>query len=259
MQTADSIGNDVPIYAPCRKLTFSAPFRWLKKGWQDFRRAPWHSLTYGVIFVFIGWLLLYFAWFKENDALVFSLLFGFLLVGPALTFGLYDISHQLELNHKPTFRHESRKAFHEMGHELMLALMLSMMFLILAIVVSMVMETEPTSGQLTVSPALSVSAAVYVSSAVSLLIAVIFAGLVFCTSAFALPMILHQDADATTAIITSINAVLRNKRVLALWALLIFVLTAVGFATALIGLAIIVPVLGYATWHAYRETIITKG
>ena len=87
----------------------------------------------------------------------------------------------------------------------------------------------------------------------------IFAGLAFSANLFALPMILHQDADGATAILTSINAVLRNTRVLALWALLIFVLTAVGFATALIGLAFITPVLGYATWHAYRETIITKG
>jgi uncharacterized membrane protein len=94
---------------------------------------------------------------------------------------------------------------------------------------------------------------------VSLLIAMIFGGLAFCASAFALPMILHQDVDGATAILTSINAVLRNKRVLALWALLIFVLTAAGIATALIGLALTTPVIGYATWHAYRDTIITKG
>ncbi len=130
----------------------------------------------------------------------------------------------------------------------MFAMMLGMMFVILAIVLSMVIGVEPSPGRITVTFAVP-----------PLLVAVIFAGLVFCTSAFALPMILHQDADATTAIITSINAVLRNKRVLALWALLIFVLTVVGFATALIGLAFIVPVLGYATWHAYRETIIAKG
>ncbi|MCG8046712.1 MAG: hypothetical protein N0C89_13180 [Candidatus Thiodiazotropha endolucinida] len=92
----------------------------------------------------------------------------------------------------------------------------------------------------------------------SLLIAMVFAGLAFCTSVFTLPMILHQDTDGATAILTSINAVLRNTRVLALWALIIFVLTAVGFAT-LIGLALIAPVLGYATWHGYRETIIMKG
>jgi len=171
-------------------------------------------------------------------------------VGPALAFGLYDISHQLELNRKPTFRHERQKAFHEMGHELMLALILGIIFLILVnavlLLLSMVIGAETTSEQ------------TIFSFAVYLLIAMLFAGLVFCASAFALPMILHQDVDATTAIITSINAVLRNKWVLALWGLLIFALTAVGFATALIGLAFIIPVLGYATWHAYRETIITK-
>ncbi len=258
MQTTESDGNDTPLYAPARKLALSAPFGWLKLGWRDFRRAPWHSLTYGAIFVLIGWALLYLAWIESNDALVFSLLFGFLLVGPALTFGLYDISHQLELNRKPSFRHERQKVFHEMGHELMFALILSMLFLILAIVVSMVMWTEPTAAQLTVSPAVSVAAVVSVSSAVSLLIAVIFAGMAFCASAFALPMILHQDTDATTALLTSINAVLRNIKVMALWALIIFVLTAAGFATGLIGLAFIVPVLGYATWHAYRQTILVK-
>lgn len=242
------MGNSAPLYAPCRKLSLSDPYRWLKMGWQDFRRAPGHSLVYGAIFVSLGWLLLYFAWANENEALVASLLFGFLIMGPALAFGLYDISYQLELNRKPSFRHERQKAFHEMGHELMFALMLGMMFVILAIALSMLIGVKPIPGQETVSFA-----------APPLLAAMIFAGLVFCASAFALPMILHQDTDAATALATSVNAVLRNKRVTALWSLLIFVLTAIGFATALIGLAFIVPVLGYASWHAYRETIITKG
>jgi uncharacterized membrane protein len=252
MHTADSIGDGIPLYAPCRKLSYDAPLRWLKQGWQDFRRAPWHSLAYGAFFVLFGWLLLYFAWIRDSNALMVSLLFGFLLAGPAFSFGLYDISHQLELNRKPTFRHERRNAFHEMGHELMLALILGIMFAVLAIVVSMVTWAEP------IPKLMSVTSAVSFSYAVSLLIAVLFAGLVFFASAFALPMILHQHTDAMTALITSFNAVLRNPGVAAIWALLILALTAAGFATALIGLAIIVPVLGYATWHGYRETIITK-
>lgn len=251
MKTADSLENDVPLYAPCRKLAFNAPFGWLKKGWQDFRRTPWHSLTYGAIFACIGWMLVYFSWFYESVLLI-SLLISFLLIGPALAFGLYDISQQLELKHKPSFGHERRKAFHEMGHELMLVLLLGLVFLVLLILISMVMNLITTPGQL------AVSAAAPISYAASLLIAVIFVGLLFCASIFALPMILHQDVNAMTALITSLNAVWRNKSVLALWALLILALTAVGFATALIGYVFIVPVLGYATWHAYRETIITK-
>lgn len=249
MKTAHSLEHDSPLYAPCRKLTFNAPFGWLKKGWHDFRRAPWHSLTYGAIFAAIGWMLVYFSWTSESYLLV-GLFISLLVVGPALAFGLYDISQQLERNRKPSFSHERRKAFHEMGHELMLALLLSLVFLFLLILISTVMNIVETPGQI------AVSAAVPMSDTAFLFVTVIFAGLLFCVSSFALPMILDQDANAMTAITTSLHAVWRNKSVLALWALLILALTAVGFATALIGFAFIMPVLGYATWHAYRETII---
>lgn len=248
MKTAHSLGQESPLFAPCRKLSLNAPFGWLKKGWQDFRRAPWHSLTYGVIFAAIGWLLVYFSW-TSTSYLIAGLIVSLLLVGPALAFGLYDISQQLEQNREPSFSHERRKAIHEMGHELMLALLLSLVFLVLLILISMVTNLLATSG-------FAVAAAVPMSDTAFLVVAVIFGGLLFWVSSFALPMILDQDADATTAIATSLHAVWRNKSVLALWALLILALTAVGFATGLIGFVFIVPVLGYATWHAYRETII---
>ena len=246
-QTGGSIGEKVPLYAACRKLSIGAPFRWLKMGWQDFKRMPWHSLAYGLVFVFLGWLLLYLAWAHEDDALIVSLLFGFLVMGPVLCFGLYDNSHQLEKNRQPSFRHQCKKTFQEMRHERLIAIMMSMLIVFLVFVLSLMVGIEPAFGQNTGAYAVA-----------SLLIALIIAGLAFCACAFALPMIMHKEADGATAMLSSINAVLRNKRVLALWALLILVLTAAGFATALIGLAFTTPLLGYATWHAYRETIITK-
>jgi uncharacterized membrane protein len=249
MKTADSLEHGSPLYTPCRKLTFHAPFGWLYKGWQDFRRAPWHSLIYGVIFAAIGWLLIYFSRI-DMAYLVTGLIISLLVIGPALAFGLYDISQQLEQNHKPSFRHERLKALHEMGHELMLALLLSLAFLILLLIIPMVMDIVTSSGRF------AVSAAVPMSDAGTLFVAVIFAGLLFWVGVFALPMILDRDAEAMTAIATSLHAVWRNKSVMALWALLILALTALGFATALIGFVFIVPVVGYATWHAYRETIM---
>lgn len=81
------------------------------------------------------------------------------------------------------------------------------------------------------------------------------AQLTFIVSAFSLPKICDREANAVTAIFTSVNAVLRNKRAMMLWAGMIVALTAIGFATALIGLADSISVLGHATWHAYRETI----
>jgi len=252
MRTADSFNNPVNTYAPCNKLTFSAPFEWLKKGWQDFKSAPWHSLVYGMIFAAMGWILIYFSWIGEHDMFILALMVGFLLIGPALAFGLYDISQELELKHQPTFRHERRKALREMGHELMLALLLGSVFLILAIVVSIVISIAVTPAQL------GVSAVVPIPTMVSLSIAVIFAGLFFFASTFALPMIVDKDVSASKAIMTSLHAVWFNKSIIALWALMILLLTVIGFATALIGLIFFVPLIGYATWHAYRETIITK-
>jgi len=249
MKTAHSLEHDSPLYASCRQLTFHAPFGWLTQGWQDFRRAPWHSLTYGVIFAGIGWILVYLS-SADVSYLVAGLIISLLVVGPALAFGLYDISQQLELNHKPSFRHERIKALHEMGHELMLALLLSLAFLILLLLLPIVLDIVTTSERF------AVSAAVPMTNTATLYVAVIFAGLLFGVSLFALPMILDKDADATTAIATSLHAFWRNKSVLALWALLILVLTAIGFVTALIGFVFIIPVLGYATWHAYRETIV---
>ena len=247
-QTGDPNGDRIPLYAPCRKLSIGDPFRWLKLGWQDFKRTPWQSLAYGLVFVFFGWLLLFLAWAHENTALMVSLLFGFLIMGPVLCFGLYDNSHQLEKNRNSTFRDQRKKAFRGMKHERLIAITMSMLIVFLIIVLSIMVGIEPAFGQDTGSYAVT-----------SLLIAMIFGGLAFSASVFALPMIMHQDADGATAMLTSINAVLRNKRVLTLWALLIFVLTAAGIATALIGLAITTPVIGYATWHAYRDTIIPKG
>ena len=135
MQTQTE-GNNVPFYASCRKLSIGDPFRWLKMGWQDFCRVPWRSLVYGMLFVLLGWALLYFAWANENTALIVSLLFGFLIMGPVLCFGLYDVSHQLEQNHKPSFGHERKRAFHEMRHERLFAMMMSMLLVFLIIILS---------------------------------------------------------------------------------------------------------------------------
>lgn len=251
MKTVASFDIDSSAYANCNVLTFNAPFRWLKKGWQDFRRALSHSLTYGALFAAIGWLLVYISQTNESYLLP-SLFMIMLFVGPALAFGLYDISKQLEHNHDSSFSHEWKKAFSEMGHELMLSLMMTVMFMFIILFASLVTNIIAQPWQTGVSAALPLSDTTF------LIVTVVFAGLLFCVNSFALPMILDEDSNAGTATATSLNAVWKNKSVMALWALLIVALTAVGFATYLIGFLVIVPVLGYASWHAYRETIIIE-
>ncbi|MCK5724145.1 MAG: hypothetical protein KAI84_16560, partial [Gammaproteobacteria bacterium] len=76
-----------------------------------------------------------------------------------------------------------------------------------------------------------------------------------CFSAFSLPMIMDRKVDVITAVITSINAVLRNRIVSFLWACIIVLIVVIGFATAFIGFIVLMPLVGHATWHAYQETI----
>jgi uncharacterized membrane protein len=83
----------------------------------------------------------------------------------------------------------------------------------------------------------------------------LFAALVFSASAFSLPMMLDRKVDTITAVITSVNAVLRNKGAMIVWALIIVMALGLSFATAFLGLAVLMPVLGYMTWHAYQATI----
>jgi uncharacterized membrane protein len=68
-------------------------------------------------------------------------------------------------------------------------------------------------------------------------------------------MIMDRDVDAITAIITSINAVLKNKAVMILWGILIVLLILIGIATFFVGFAVLLPIVGHASWHAYREVI----
>jgi uncharacterized membrane protein len=83
----------------------------------------------------------------------------------------------------------------------------------------------------------------------------VFAAITFSASAFSLPMIMHRDVDSITAVVTSINAVLRNKLAMAIWLAIVIVALLVGVLTAFVGLIAIVPVIGYAAWHGYLETI----
>jgi uncharacterized membrane protein len=83
----------------------------------------------------------------------------------------------------------------------------------------------------------------------------IFATATFAVAAFSLPMIADRDVDMVTAAVSSVNAVLRNRAVMLLWAAMIVAITIIGFATALLGLDVLMPWLAYAAWHAYRETL----
>ncbi len=238
----------LPFAAPCRRLTSRAPLRWLAKGWADFRRAPRVSLTYGLLIVLLSWLVTGIGLKYGSYWAALILLSGFVFVAPVLAIGLYSISRQLQRGVTPLFSRSVVDLRKTLGNAMVFAIGLLVVFLIWARAGSMVHVFFPVKANPDLSQLLPFLA---IGSAVGS----IFAGLTFLFSAFSLPMICDRDTDAVTAIVTSVNAVLRNKRAMAVWALLIVGLTALGFATALLGLALVIPLLGYATWHGYQESV----
>jgi len=232
---------------PC-ELPVMAGLKWLALGWKDFKAAPRVSLVYG-FFVFlltaaIAWL----AWRLGGFVLLISVLSGFVFIAPLLAFALYSVSRQLHEGRQPSLRQTIRAMKRPLGNAGVFALVLLVIFLVWSRAGLMVHVFFPVEGQ----PELAdiVTFLVIGSSVGSL-----FAAFTFATSVCALPMLANRDVDVVTAVVSSINAVLRNKAAMMVWAAIIVTLTLIGFATGLLGLIVIIPWLAYATWHGYRATL----
>jgi len=241
--------NPLPMLAPCRQLETTASFRWLAEGYADMRHAPRQSLLYGAIMALICLLLGSLALRFGGFLIPIAFMGGIIFLAPVLCLGLYAISAQLERKQPAmlgrTFREAAKR---RLGTELVFALILLVVFLVWARAFSMVQVFFPVNA----SPSWE-DVATYII--VSLMVGGLFAAIVFAFSAFSLPMIMHRDVDAVTAAITSINAVLRNKKAMLLWAAIILLSIAIGIGTFFIGAIFLWPLIGLATWHAYLDTI----
>jgi uncharacterized membrane protein len=244
----DTPANELPFIAPCRALALSAPLRWLALGWRDLRAAPGTSLVYGAAIVLLSAFVTGIALRFGTGWTLLVLLSGFVFVAPVLGIAFYTISATLARGEVPSVRRAAAAGHRHLGDSLVYSLILLVISLLWVRAGSAVQIFFPD-----VVPAPRTDLVLFFS--VGSAIGSLFALATFAASAFSLPMFVDRRTDAVTAVVTSINAVLRNRRVMALWAALIVLAVLVGFATGLVGLAVTMPLIGHATWHAYRETI----
>jgi uncharacterized membrane protein len=240
--------ENMPFVAPCRTLGMSAPLRWLRLGWADMKAAPRLSLAYGVALMALSLLIAALAWRYGTIALYIGLATGFVFVGPVLAVGLYSISRQLGKGQAPVMGYCLREGWHHIRELLVLGVVLLIVMLVWARAAATVhvffpVESNPSLQQML--PFLGIGS----------VIGAVFTAIVFSASAFSLPMIMDRKVDSITAVVTSVNAVLRNKQPMVLWASLIGLAVVLGFASACVGFAVLLPLIGHATWHAYQETI----
>jgi len=238
----------LPFVAPCRRLEPQAPFRWLRLGWHDLRHAWRPTLSFGITIVVISYLTTWLAYRLGSYVLVFAALTGFVFIAPLAAIGLYEVSRQVAAGKRPMMIVTLRGIRRVFGNAMVFALALLVIFLVWARSVSVISIFLPMEDK----PAL---VDLWPYLLVGTMVGALFAGVTFAVSAFSLPMIDDRETDAVTAVVTSVNAVLRNKRAMASWAAVIVVSVMIGFATAFLGFVIMIPLLGYATWHGYLETI----
>lgn len=232
-----------------------APITWIRRGIEDLSRMPRLSLLYGSLFaalcasVFL--LSLIIPWYT------LGYLTGLVIVGPFLASGLYTASRDIERGATPgvtaTIRLiRDRKTYLAM-FSLMLALVMAAWVRFSALLLAVTFNSVSVSANAFLNVFASPEG--WYAIAYFLGVGLILAIVVFTISAVAIPLIFDKDVDFITAMQASFRAVTQNRRAMTVWAGAIVLLTAIGVATAFVGLAFVFPVLGYATWHSYRALL----
>jgi uncharacterized membrane protein len=241
--------------AQMKRLTLGDPFRWLVLGLQDALKHPGIALFYGICFWVMALVLG--AVFRNMPEYTMTIASGCLLVGPFLAMGLYEVSRRREQGLPPDMSTSLTcwdKHLPSMGMLVLVLIVLELLWGRASLVVFAVFFNTgmpSTAGVLDAvfNPDNWEFVAVYA------VVGSVFASLVFAISVVSIPMILDRDTDAISAAITSLRVVFDNPDVLFIWGLLITLLVLGSMWPWGIGLVVVGPLLGHASWHAYRGTV----
>lgn len=234
----------------------------LRLGWDDFREKPSHYVFLCLMYPIAGVVLTLWSSGANLLPLIYPLMSGFALLGPIAAIGLYEISRRRERGMDTSWRHaldvQRSPALPSIVAValLLLALFVAWLLVAQAIYVAYFGETAPAS----VSSFLSQVLGTPEGRGLILwgnLAGFLFAAVVLATTVVAFPLMLDRDVGAAAAVDASVRATLANPVPVALWGLIVAVLLAIGTIPIFAGLAVIMPVLGHATWHLYRKLVVS--
>jgi len=242
-------------FPPVRRVGLAAPLRWVRAGARDLARAPGPSLFYGLAFALAGWSI-YFV-FQFAYAFAYGLTWGFLLVGPYMSTGLYDISRRLQAGERVRLAPTLLAWRANIGGFSVFSLVLTVLMLLWSRASLIVFALYFSSGLPSVKDLVlqTLSPEHWDFLLTYFAVGAAFAQIAFTISVVSIPMMMDRNTDAIVAAITSTRAMFENPLALLLWAVLIVALTAAGFASGFLGLIVTTPIVGHATWHAYRELV----
>jgi uncharacterized membrane protein len=256
MANSALLGRHHFLQVGIRRVTARQSMVWLRRGWDDFRQIKTASIAHGAMITALGAVLLMLG--SSHAYLVAAAISGYLLVGPIMTTGLCELSRRRAAGQSVGFDDSlegmTRNPDGLLYFGVVLAIIAATWFVISGVVLQAALhESAPTMGEAlwggwsdesTRGQLLS-----YIASGA------ILAAIVFTLSVVAVPLIIDRHASALDAMWISVKVTFRNLPAMIVWAALIVGLTAIGFAPFLFGMIVIAPLLGHATWHAYRDLI----
>jgi uncharacterized membrane protein len=243
-----------------RSITISDLHRALQLGWEDFKAVPSHAIILCVIYPVIGLVLARLVHGYAVLPLLFPLAAGFALLGPFAAIGLYELSRRREAG-EPATAWDAFEIFRSPSFGAMLGLGVLLFALFVAWIMTAQAIYTAAFGYETAANIPDFADRIFMTSQGWWLIIVgcgvgfLFALAALCISVVSFPIILDRHTGAGEAIATSIRAVLRNPVPMVAWGLIVAVLLVLGTLPFFLGLAIVIPLLGHATWHLYREVI----
>lgn len=226
--------------------------QWLAAGWQTFRRMPGPSLSFGALFAVSGLLITLAAFAKPQ--FVFAFWSGFLLVGPILAMFAYRMAKREEQGDLPSFSSCRRLITASPGTSMLFALLLAVVMIAWIRISTLIVALYAGNLAGGTSFITQVGSPEWLGFVATLFaVGGVFALAMFGLTAWSMPMMADGRANLVTAIASSVRTVARQPLLALTWGLAISALTLLGMATMFIGFVVIFPVLGYATWHAYRD------
>jgi uncharacterized membrane protein len=253
--SADHQGGRLP---KVNEITLDHPWQWLANGWNDLIRAPRFSLTYGAVFTLVSMLLTAGLMYEQLFFIIPPLAAGFFLVSPLLGIGLYKISDTLNQGEKVEFcqalKAWKRNEVHLAGMGVTLLLILMAWMLAANLVFALLFDKPvPTWENFIPQVFLSGDSPLFLFTGIA--VGGLIAGFTFAISVISVPMLMDRQVDLMAAIQTSIHAVRLNWQAMTLWASLIVMFIGIGIFTFFIGLIVAMPLVGHATWHAYKDLV----
>jgi uncharacterized membrane protein len=255
MTTSVSAGSRPALRLEVRRVPRRQAWVWLERGWDDVKQIGTPGLAHGALIAILGGVLLVLG--STHLYLTAAAITGYLLVGPIMTTGLCDLARRREA-HEPLTFDGSLQALTRNPEGLthfggILVLIAVLWFVLSGVLLESVLSAP--------APSLAVvlwggSTMLTTSQGLAYVVCgAVLAAIVFAVSVVSVPLIIDRHASASEAIRASVRVTFTNLPAMMLWAALIVVVTAIGFVTLLIGMVVVAPLLGYATWHAYRDLI----